>query len=71
MEPHYGPTSALTNILAEYVAVGLAGERRTPYLALRATMLGLFGWLRFIDRWLIKAPHAHRLAGMLCSIAVK
>ena len=71
IEPYYGPTSALVNIVAEYVAVAVAGTRRTPYLAARATMLTLIGWLRFLDRWLIRGPHAHRLAGMLCAIAVK
>ena len=71
VEPHYGPTSALTNIVSEYVAVSIAGERRTVYLAIRALMLLAIGWLRFLDRWLIRAPHAHRLSGMLCSIATK
>ncbi|MGB6174757.1 MAG: class I SAM-dependent methyltransferase [Methylocella sp.] len=71
VEPHYGPTSALTNIVSEYVALSIAGERRTPYLAIRALMLLAIGWLRFLDRWLIRAPQAHRLAGMLCSIATK
>lgn len=71
VEPHYGPSSALANVLAEYVAVGIAGERRTPYLAIRATMLLLTGWIRFFDKLLIRAPHAHRLSGMLCSIATK
>lgn len=71
VEPHYGPTSALTNIVSEYVALSIAGERRTPYLAIRALMLLAIGWLRFLDRWLIRAPQAHRLAGMHCSIATK
>jgi SAM-dependent methyltransferase len=71
VEPHYGPTSALINIACDYVAVGIAGQRRTTYLAVRAAMLLLFGWLRFIDRWLIRAAHAHRLAGMFCSRARK
>ena len=69
--PHYGPTSAIINIVSEYVAVSVAGEHRTASLALRASMLLVIGWLRFIDRWLINAPHAHRLSGMLCSVAVK
>jgi SAM-dependent methyltransferase len=71
VEPHYGPTSALTNIISEYMAVSIAGERRTLYLAIRALVLFAIGWLRFLDRWLIRAPHAHRLSGMLCSIATK
>lgn len=71
VEPHYGPSSALVNIASEYVAVTVAGERRTAYLATRALMLLAIGWLRFLDRWLIRAPHAHRLAGMLCSVATK
>jgi SAM-dependent methyltransferase len=71
VEPHYGPTSAVTNILSEYVAISLAGERRTPYLILRAIMLFCIGWLRFLDRWLIRSSYAHRLSGMLCSVAQK
>jgi SAM-dependent methyltransferase len=71
VEPHYGPTSAVVNILSEYIAVVLAGERRTPYLAIRALALGAFGWLRFLDKWLIRPAHAHRLAGMLCTVATK
>jgi SAM-dependent methyltransferase len=71
VEPHYGPTSALINIAAEYVAVSIAGQQRTVYLSVRALMLLAIGWARFLDRWLIRAPHAHRLSGMLCSIATK
>ncbi len=71
VEPHYGPTSAVVNIISEYVAWVIAGERRTPYLAIRAGMLLAIGWLRFLDRWIIRSPQSHRLAGMLCSIAVK
>lgn len=71
VEPHYGPTSAIINIVSEYVAISIAGQRRTPYLAIRASMLALIGWLRFIDRWLIRSPQSHRLAGMLCAIAIK
>jgi SAM-dependent methyltransferase len=71
VEPHYGPTSAMANVFAEFVAVTIAGERRTPYMAIRATTLLAIGWTRFLDRWLIRAPHAHRLSGMLCSIATK
>jgi SAM-dependent methyltransferase len=71
VEPHYGPTSPIVNIVSEYVAWGVAGGRRTPYLAVRAAMLLAIGWLRFLDRWIIRAPQARRLAGMLCSIATK
>jgi hypothetical protein len=71
VEPHFGPSSAVANIVCEYVAVSIAGERRTFYLALRALMLLAIGWIRFLDRWLIRAPCAHRLSGMLCSIATK
>ncbi|WP_426169860.1 class I SAM-dependent methyltransferase [Sandarakinorhabdus sp. DWP1-3-1] len=71
VEPHYGPTSAVINILSEYVAVSIAGQRRTPYLVIRASMLLVIGWLRFIDRWLIRSPQSYRLAGMICSVAVK
>lgn len=69
--PHYGPASAITNIVSEFVAVTIAGERRTLYLACRAVTLLLIGWIRFLDRWLIHRPSAHRLSGMLCSIATK
>jgi SAM-dependent methyltransferase len=71
VEPHYGPTSAVINIVSEYVAVSIAGQRRTLYLSIRAMMLLSIGWFRFLDRLLIRAPHAHRLSGMLCSIATK
>jgi len=71
VEPHYGPASALTNIFSEYVAVSFAGDRRTPYLAIRALMLAAIGWLRFLDYWFIRTSYAHRLSGMLCSTATK
>jgi hypothetical protein len=71
VEPHYGPTSALINVISEYVAVSIGGRRRTLYLAIRAVMLVAIGWFRFLDLWLIRTPYAHRLSGMLCSIATK
>ena len=71
VEPHYGPTSAMINIFSEYVAITVAGQRRTPYLAVRAFMLLLIGWMRFLDRWIIRSSQSYRLAGMLCSIATK
>jgi SAM-dependent methyltransferase len=71
VEPHYGPSSALVNITSEYVAMSIAGERRTLYLTIRAAMLFGMGWLRFLDRWLIRTQQSHRLAGMLCSLATK
>lgn len=71
VEPHYGPTSAMTNLVSEYVALAVAGERRTHYLVVRALMLVAIGWLRFFDKWLIRRPQSHRLSGMLCSIATK
>lgn len=71
VEPHYGPTSAIINIVSEYVAVSVAGERRTLYMTVRAMMLLAIGWLRFLDRWLIRPSYAHRLSGMLCSVATK
>lgn len=71
IEPHYGPTSALINILSEYVAITIAGQRRTLYLVIRASMLLLIGWTRFLDRWVIRSPQSYRLSGMLCSIATK
>jgi SAM-dependent methyltransferase len=69
--PHFGPSSALVNIFSEYIAVGVAGQRRTTYMVVRALSLLVFGWLRFLDRWMIRPQHAHRLAGMLCSKATK
>ena len=71
VKPYYGPASAIANIVSEYVALSIAGERRTFYLACRAATLLLIGWIRFLDRWMIRVPSAHRLSGMLCSIATK
>jgi SAM-dependent methyltransferase len=68
---HQGPTSALVNILAEYVAVVVGREHRNRYMLIRGAMLALTFPLKFIDKLLVDRPESHRIASMLSTVAVK
>lgn len=67
----FGPMTAWVNMTAESFAVIVAGERGTAYMAAKAlAMLPIF-WLKYLDAIFGRMKRSHRIAGMLCAIAVK
>jgi len=67
----FGPVTAWVNMTAESFAVLVAGERGTGYIAAKAlAMLPIF-WLKYLDAIFGRLERSHRIAGMLCAIAVK
>ena len=69
--PTFGPMTAWVNMTAETFAVMVAGERGTGYLVAKSIALLPIFWLKYIDALLVKAERSHRVAGMLCALAVK
>lgn len=66
-----GPMSAWINFTAESFAVIVAGERGLGYIVAKAlAMLPIF-WLKYLDAFFSRMERSHRIAGMLCAIAVK
>jgi SAM-dependent methyltransferase len=71
VQTHQGPTSAIVNILSEYIGVVIGRENRTRYMIAKAAILTLTFPLKFIDRFLVDRPESHRIASMLGTIATK
>ena len=67
----FGPVTAWVNMTAESFAVLFAGERGTGYLAVKAIVMLLIFWLKYLDAIFGRMERSHRIAGMLCAIAVK
>jgi len=68
---HQGPTSAVVNILSEYVGVVVGRERRNLYMFARGALLTLTFPLKFIDKLLVGRAESHRIASMLGTVATK
>jgi len=71
VQTHQGPTSAIVNILSEYIGVVVGRENRTRYMVAKAAILTLTFPLKFIDKFLVDRPESHRIASMLGTIATK
>jgi SAM-dependent methyltransferase len=71
VQTHQGPTSAIVNILSEYVGVVVGRENRTRYMVAKGAILTLTFPLKFIDKLLVDRPESHRIASMLSTIAIK
>ncbi|WFP73768.1 methyltransferase domain-containing protein [Mesorhizobium sp. WSM4906] len=71
VQTHQGPTSAIVNILSEYVGVIVGRENRTRYMLAKGAVLTLTFPLKFIDKLLVDRPESHRIASMLSTIAIK
>jgi len=71
VQTHQGPTSAIVNILSEYIGVVIGRENRTRYMIAKAAILTLTFPLKFIDKFLVDRPESHRIASMLGTIATK
>ncbi|WP_436161243.1 methyltransferase domain-containing protein [Mesorhizobium sp. LjRoot246] len=71
VQTHQGPTSAIVNILSEYVGVIVGRENRTRYMLAKGAVLTLTFPLKFIDKLLVDRPESHRISSMLGTIATK
>ena len=71
IEMHHGPTVALTNLISEYLAVGLSFNSRTLYSALKGFFLLPIFWLKYLDFIWSRKQNALRLASSICVTAVK
>ncbi|AZO38013.1 MAG: methyltransferase domain-containing protein [Mesorhizobium sp.] len=71
VQTHQGPTTAIVNILSEYVGVIVGRESRTRYMLAKGAVLTLTFPLKFIDKLLVDRPESHRIASMLSTIAIK
>ncbi len=66
-----GPTSALTNLLSEYIAVALSGKSAMHYTAWKGIALAPIFLLKYLDKlWDSKGPGL-RIANALCAMVVK
>ncbi|HEV2463533.1 MAG TPA: class I SAM-dependent methyltransferase [Acidobacteriaceae bacterium] len=67
----FGPMTAWVNMTAETFAVLIAGPRGTGYIVAKAIALLPIFWLKYLDVFFSGREKSHRIAGMLCAIAVK
>jgi SAM-dependent methyltransferase len=66
-----GPTSALTNLISEYVAVGLSGRSNMMYTFWKGVSLVPIFFLKYMDKfWDSKGPGI-RIANALCAKVIK
>ena len=67
----FGPMTAWVNMTAESFAVIIAGERGLGYMAAKALVMLPIFWLKYLDSIFGRMERSHRIAGMLCAIAIK
>jgi SAM-dependent methyltransferase len=68
---HHGPTAALTNLVSEYFAIGFSRGNRTAYTLMKAAVLLVISWLKYLDLLWVKSDRSLRIASTICVIAVK
>lgn len=66
-----GPTSALTNLFSEYMALGLSGRSRFMYTLFKGLALLPVFYLKFLDRLWYGSDKALRISSVLCALARK
>lgn len=71
VETNMGPTSALVNLVAEYVAVALSGENKFLYTLTKGLALVPIFFLKYIDRLWRDPARSSRVANHLCIMAQK
>ena len=71
IEMDMGPTSALTNLLSEYIAVALSGRRKITYSFFKGLVLLPIFLLKFLDKFWSGSGKATRIAATLCALAKK
>jgi SAM-dependent methyltransferase len=71
VETNMGPTTALVNLVSEYVGVALSENNRILHsLGKGVTLLFLF-LLKYLDALWSKVPRSRNLASVLCAVAEK
>jgi SAM-dependent methyltransferase len=68
---HHGPTAALTNLVSEYFAIAFSGGNRALYTAIKAAVLLVISWLKYLDLLWVRSDRSLRIASTICAIAVK
>lgn len=71
VEMNIGPTSALTNLISEYFAVGLSRGNKTAYTLFKGLFLLPIFFFKYLDRLWMRSPHAHRIASTLCATVTR
>jgi uncharacterized protein YbaR (Trm112 family) len=71
IEMEMGPTSALTNLVSEYIAVALSGKRKITYSFFKGLVLLPIFLLKFLDKFWSRSGKATRIASSLCVLAKK
>jgi uncharacterized protein YbaR (Trm112 family) len=71
IEMEMGPTSALTNLVSEYIAVALSGRRKITYSFFKGLVLLPIFLLKFLDKFWSRSGKATRIASSLCVLAKK
>ncbi len=66
-----GPTSALTNLLSEYVAVALSGGSATRYTFWKGAALAPIFFLKYLDKFWSGTGPGMRIANALCARVIK
>lgn len=73
IDTHMGPSTAMINMSSEYFAVAMSGgaQNKLAYMGFKGLFMAPIFWLKYLDKLWVRSPHAHRLAGTLCVVAVK
>ena len=71
IEMEMGPTSALTNLVSEYIAIALSGKRKITYSFFKGLVLLPIFPLKFLDKFWSLSGKATRIASSLCVLAKK
>jgi ubiquinone/menaquinone biosynthesis C-methylase UbiE len=71
IEMNMGPTSALTNLISEYVAIAFSGKRNISYSFFKGLALSPIFLLKLLDKFWSRSSKATRIAATLCALAKK
>jgi hypothetical protein len=66
-----GPTSALTNLLSEYIAVALSGKSALRYTLWKGIALVPIFFLKYLDKLWDSKGAGVRIASSLCAHVIK
>ncbi len=71
IEMNMGPSSALTNIISEYFAVALSGNRKFLYSFFKGLFLLPVFFFKFIDTFWLSSDKSLRISATLCALVKK
>lgn len=71
VKPTFGPMTAWVNFTTEAIAIMTTGDNKSAYVIVKGLALLPIFWLKYLDKLFVRSPNAHRIAGMLCALAVK